>query len=84
MLGIYYNNSWGAKSMPFMSTQLHLANGSSYPTTEVFSGGVLNDTALAEFGAPRLAGTFAYSMFMANAAVSTCRPVQGALTGAPF
>ncbi|KAF3768541.1 hypothetical protein M406DRAFT_286460 [Cryphonectria parasitica EP155] len=69
MLGIYYSNDWNAKSLPFMSTSLHLANGSSYPTEEVFSGGLLNDTALAEFGPPKLAATFAYSMFIANAAI---------------
>lgn len=71
MLGIYYNNVWGAKSLPFMSTSLRLSNGSSYPISEVFTGGVLNDTALEEYGDPKLTGTFAYSMLMANAAVST-------------
>lgn len=42
-----------------------------YPITDVFTGGVLNETALAEYGLPRLTGTFAYAMFMANASVST-------------
>ena len=42
-----------------------------YPITEVFTGGVLNQTALAENGLPRLTGSFAYAMFMANAAVSS-------------
>lgn len=36
----------------------------------MFTGGVLNQTALAENGLPRLTGSFAYAMFMANAAVS--------------
>lgn len=70
MLGIYYNNVWGAKSLPFMSTSLRSDDGSSYPVSEVFTGGVLNQTALEEYGLPKLTGTFAYSMLMANAAVS--------------
>ncbi|KAH6874904.1 OPT oligopeptide transporter [Thelonectria olida] len=69
MLGIYYNNVWGAKSLPFMSTRLQAENGTKYPTTAVFEGGVLNKAALEEYGIPRLTGSFAYSMFMANAAI---------------
>ena len=71
MLGIYYTNTWGAKSLPFMSTRLLSEDGSKYPITDVFTGGVLNEEALAQYGIPRLSGTFAYAMFMANAAVST-------------
>ena len=71
MLGIYYSNAWGSKSLPFMSTRLLQADGSKYPISDVFSGGVLNTTALESTGLPQLSGTFAYSMFMANAAVST-------------
>lgn len=70
MLGIYYTNAWDAKSQPFMSTQLRSENGSKYPTSQVFVGGVLDEAALEEYGVPRLTGSFAYSMFMANAAVS--------------
>lgn len=73
MLGIYYSNAWDSKSLPFMSTRLQSDNGTSYPIASVFEGGVLNKDALAEYGLPRLTGSFAYSMFMANAAVSnTC------------
>jgi hypothetical protein len=71
MLGIYYSNAWGSKSLPFMSTRLLLANGSQYPIGDVFAGGALNTTALESTGIPLLSGSFAYSMFMANAAVST-------------
>lgn len=70
MLGIYYTNVWDALSQPFMSTQLRSEDGSRYPTTEVFSGGVLDEDALNRYGIPRLTGTFAYALFMANAAVS--------------
>ena len=53
-----------------MSTRLLSQNGTKYPIKEVFDGGVLNETALAEIGLPRLTGSFAFAMFMANAAVS--------------
>ncbi|KAF5525913.1 Oligopeptide transporter 8 [Colletotrichum aenigma] len=69
MLGIYYSNAWDAKSQPFMSTRLRSEDGSAYPITKVFTGGVLNKEALATYGIPRLTGSFAYAMFMANAAI---------------
>ncbi len=70
MLGIYYNNTWNAKSLPFMSTRLLSEDGSRYPLTKVFVGGVLDHDALQKYGIPKITGTFAYAMFMANAAVS--------------
>lgn len=72
MLAIYYTNSWGAKSQPFMSTRLRSEDGSAYPITKVFVNGVLDESALARYGIPRLTGSFAYAMFIANAAVSLC------------
>ncbi|KAG5918653.1 hypothetical protein E4U61_001594 [Claviceps capensis] len=72
MLGIYYTNAWDAKSLPFMSTRLRTAGGKAYPTSKVFVGGVLDKTAFAKFGIPRLTGSFAYAMFMANAALLQC------------
>ncbi|KAL7893519.1 OPT oligopeptide transporter domain-containing protein [Trichoderma sp. SZMC 28014] len=69
MLAIYYSNSWNAKSQPFMSTQLRSQDGSTYPISKVFAGGVLNESALQKYGIPRLTGSFAYAMFMANAAI---------------
>lgn len=69
MLGIYYTNAWDSLSQPFMSTRLRSADGTAYDSTDVFTGGVLNETALVEFGTPRLTGSFAFSMFMANAAI---------------
>ena len=71
MLGIYYTNAWGAKDLPFMSTRLLTDEGKRYPITKVFKGGVLDRAALALNGIPRLTGSFAYAMFMANAAVSS-------------
>ncbi|KAF3046926.1 hypothetical protein E8E12_007932 [Didymella heteroderae] len=69
MLGIYYGNAWNSKSLPFMSTRLLTQEGGKYPSTKVFVNGVLDKSALAKYGLPRLTGTFAYSMFMANAAI---------------
>ncbi|KAM0460201.1 hypothetical protein ACHAPV_004990 [Trichoderma viride] len=69
MLAIYYSNSWNAKSQPFMSTQLRAENGTKYPISKVFAGGVLDESALKTYGTPRLTGSFAYAMFMANAAI---------------
>ncbi|KAI5461791.1 putative oligopeptide transporter [Mariannaea sp. PMI_226] len=69
MLGIYYTNAWGSRSLPFMSTSLRLENGTKYPIDQVFEGAVLNEEALAEYGLPKLTGSFAFSLFMANAAI---------------
>ncbi|GKT52418.1 oligopeptide transporter 6 [Colletotrichum spaethianum] len=69
MIGIYYTNAWDAKSQPFMSTRLRSEDGSTYPIAKVFTGGILNQEALAKYGIPRLTGSFAYAMFMANAAI---------------
>lgn len=52
-----------------MSTRLRTADGKSYPTKEVFKGGVLDQAAFAKYGVPELSGSFAYAMLMANAAV---------------
>lgn len=75
MLGIYYTNGWDSRNLPFMSTRLLAENGTKYPIKEVFDGGVLNETTLAEIGLPRLTGSFAFAMFMANAAVSATQHV---------
>ncbi|CAL5867017.1 uncharacterized protein PFLUO_LOCUS1229 [Penicillium psychrofluorescens] len=69
MIGIYYGNDWNSKSLPFMSTSLHMANGTSYPIEAVFPNGVLDESALVKYGLPKLTGTFAFAMFMANAAI---------------
>uniref|UniRef100_A0A093UYW4 Oligopeptide transporter 2 n=2 Tax=Talaromyces marneffei PM1 TaxID=1077442 RepID=A0A093UYW4_TALMA len=56
-------------SLPFMSSRLLTASGKTYPVSKVFNHGVLDQDALATHGIPRLTGTFAYGMFMANAAI---------------
>lgn len=52
-----------------MSTRLLSANGTAYPVSSVFPGGVLDEAALLEQGIPKLTGSFAFAMLMANAAV---------------
>ncbi|ERT03368.1 opt peptide transporter [Sporothrix schenckii 1099-18] len=69
MIGIYYGNGWNAKSFPFMSTTLRSEDGSAYPVSKVFTKGVLNHEAFQKYGPPRLAATFAYALFIANAAI---------------
>ncbi|KAJ5519053.1 Oligopeptide transporter OPT superfamily [Penicillium expansum] len=69
MIGIYYGNGWNSRDLPFMSTRMLMNNGTSYPINDVFPGGVLDETALFKYGLPRLTGTFAFAMFMANAAM---------------
>lgn len=54
-----------------MSSRLLSDDGSAYPIKKVFAGGVLDTDALATYGIPNITGTFAYAMFMANAAVSS-------------
>ena len=76
MLAVYYGNGWGAKSLPFMSTRLLTDDGSRYPISKVFVDGVLDTDALAKYGLPRITGTFAYGLFIANAAVRTLLPVN--------
>ena len=75
MLAVYYGNAWNSKSLPFMSTRLLTQEGKAYPSAKVFVNGVLDKSALATYGIPRLTGTFAYAMFMANAAVSYLLPM---------
>ena len=70
MVAIYYGNGWDSRSLPFMSTELMMANGTSYPIDSVFPNGILDEAALAQNGIPKLTGTFAYALLMANAAVS--------------
>jgi hypothetical protein len=70
MIAIYYGNAWNSRDLPFMSTRLLTQEGKNYPSAKVFLNGVLDKSALAKYGLPRLTGTFAYAMFMANAAVS--------------
>ncbi|KAJ5882245.1 Oligopeptide transporter OPT superfamily [Penicillium soppii] len=67
--GATSNEGLGLFGLSFDWQILLTANGTSYPLGKVFPGGVLDEAALAEHGLPRLTGTFAYAMLMANAAI---------------
>ncbi|KAJ5885359.1 OPT oligopeptide transporter [Penicillium taxi] len=69
MVAIYYGNGWNSRNLPFMSTHLLMENGTKYPVDSVFPDGLLDKAALAEYGTPKLTGTFAFAMLMANAAI---------------
>ncbi|KGO36711.1 Oligopeptide transporter OPT superfamily [Penicillium expansum] len=69
MIGIYFGNGWGARSMPFMATNLLTANGTRYPVKEVFPGGLLDKSVIEKHGLSQLTGSFAFGLFMANAAI---------------
>lgn len=75
MAGIYYNNVWDSRLLPFMSTRLRSASGAAYPIAKVFPGGILDESALEKHGIPRLTGSFAYAMLMANAAVIALKSI---------
>lgn len=70
MIGIYFGNGWGARSLPFMATNLLTANGTIYPVREAFPGGLLEKSVIEKNGIPQLTGSFAFGLFTANAAVS--------------
>jgi hypothetical protein len=76
MLGIYYGNSWNSRSLPFMSSRMLMSNGIAYPISDVFPGGILDKAALINYRLPKLTGTFAFAMFMANAAVRNYHPIS--------
>jgi len=70
-LGVYYSNLWGARSLPFLASNLRTADGGRYNSTAVFDNGILNRAALEEYGLPRLTGSYAWSLTVGNAAVRT-------------
>jgi hypothetical protein len=69
-LAVYYGNAWNALRYPFQATSLRRDDGTRYSSTKVFDNGILNHEKLAAYGLPHLAGTYAWGMVLANAAVS--------------
>ncbi|KAF4767263.1 hypothetical protein HAV15_009407 [Penicillium sp. str.  len=69
MIGIYFGNGWGSRSLPFMATNLLMANGTEYPVRETFLGGLLDESVIEKHGLPQLTGSFAFGLFTANAAI---------------
>ncbi|KAL1733629.1 peptide transporter MTD1 [Schizophyllum commune] len=64
---IYYSNAWDSKNYKMLSTSIFNSNGTVYNQAAVFgSNGVLNETALEEFGLPAMTGSNAWSNFAQN------------------
>ncbi|KAG8412708.1 hypothetical protein J3458_013149 [Metarhizium acridum] len=70
MLGLYYNNAWGAKSFPFMSTSLFNGNGTRFNTTSILNGqGTIDPEKLDGVGLPHMTATTVWGYFTANLAI---------------
>lgn len=83
MIGVYYGNAWGGRSLPFMSTRLLQEDGSIYNTTLVFDEGILNRQRLNEYGLPWLTSTYTWASVVGSMAVgrsSLSRSGQASLT----
>ena len=62
-----------SKNYKMLSTSIFNSNGTVYNQAAVFgSNGVLNETALEEFGLPAMTGSNAWSNFAQNLGVSGC------------
>jgi hypothetical protein len=71
MVILFYANAFNAKDFPFMSSSLFLANGTIYPTEEVFLGAnVEMDKGMYDlYGAPRLTASALWAFFCQAAAI---------------
>lgn len=70
MLGLYYNNAWGAKRFPFMSTSLFNGNGTRFNTTSILDGeGTIDQDRLDAVGLPYMTATTVWGYFTANLAI---------------
>ncbi|KAJ5552683.1 OPT peptide transporter Mtd1 [Penicillium frequentans] len=70
MLGLYYNNTWNAKSFPFMSTSLFSSNGSTFSTTSILnSQGIIDEAKLEATGLPYLTSSTVWGYFTQNLAI---------------
>lgn len=70
-IGLYYNNVWGAKDLPILSSSLFNSTGHKFNQSAIFTPGtqVLNIDALKVTGTPRLTATLIWSYGFANAAI---------------
>ncbi|KAL2703087.1 hypothetical protein AAEP93_007385 [Penicillium crustosum] len=74
MIGIYFGNGWGSRSLPLMPTNLLMANGTKYPVREAFPGGLLDKSVIEKHELPQLSESFAFGLFTANAAIGALIP----------
>jgi len=71
LLGLYYSNTWGAKTFPFMSTSIFDGNGKVYNQTFVFGSTFsLNETAYDIIGQPYLTAATVWNNMGQSWAVS--------------
>ncbi|EDP48038.1 hypothetical protein KXV98_009177 [Aspergillus fumigatus] len=70
MLGLYYRNTWSAKSFPFMSTSLFTSNGKQFSTTSILSDrGTVDYNKLKEVGIPYLTSSTVWGYLTQNLAI---------------
>jgi OPT family oligopeptide transporter len=71
MLGLYYNNTWSAKSFPFMSTSLFLSNGSQFDSASIIDNKstIIDFEKLKAVGIPYLTSSTAWGYFTQNLAI---------------
>ncbi|KAF2663875.1 OPT peptide transporter Mtd1 [Microthyrium microscopicum] len=69
-LGLYYNNVWSAKSLPFMSSSLFKSNGTRYSSSAILNDqGTISQDKLNAAGLPSLTATNLWGYFTANLAI---------------
>ncbi|KAI2638736.1 putative OPT peptide transporter Mtd1 [Hypomontagnella submonticulosa] len=70
LLGLYYSNTWSARSFPFMSTSLFSGNGTVFrPTSILNEQGIIDDNKLSEVGLPYLTSSTVWGYFTQNLAI---------------
>ncbi|KAL1661418.1 peptide transporter MTD1 [Schizophyllum commune] len=67
---IFYSNAWDSKNYKMLSTSIFNHNGTVYDQAAVFGkNGILNETALEEYGLPAMTGSNAWANFAQNLAI---------------
>ncbi|KAI0842029.1 OPT peptide transporter Mtd1 [Hypoxylon sp. FL0890] len=70
MLGLYYSNTWNAKTFPFMSSSLFSSNGTIFhPPAILNDKGVVDYDKLNEVGLPFLTSSAVWGYFTQNVAI---------------
>ncbi|KAF9873385.1 peptide transporter mtd1 [Colletotrichum karsti] len=70
MPALFYSNTWGAKTFPFMSTSLFASNGTRWSTTSVLNDrGVIDYDKLDQAGLPHLTSSTVWGYLTASMAI---------------